>query len=122
MTATLFSNVRIFDGSGSPCSPGEVLVRGAHIIAMACGDECVPRDDATVVDGNGMTLMPGMVEAHAHLTWPSSVGAICAGNLADILLVAGDPTDDVTILQDKASLAAIMKGGCFHKRAAPTQH
>jgi len=40
----------------------------------------------------------------------------------DILLVTGDPTEDVTILQDKANLAAIMKGGRFHKRPATTQH
>jgi hypothetical protein len=35
--------------------------------------------------------------------------------LADILLVDGDPAQDVTILQDKANLLAIMKGGAFHK-------
>ena len=35
--------------------------------------------------------------------------------LADLLLVDGDPTADVTILQDKANLVAIMKDGKFHK-------
>jgi imidazolonepropionase-like amidohydrolase len=50
------------------------------------------------------------------------VGEIRQGCLADILLVAGDPTEDVTILQDKANLAAIMKGGRFHKRPATTHH
>ncbi len=47
------------------------------------------------------------------------VGEIRAGRLADILLVAGDPTADVTILQNKASLLAIMKGGHFHKPPVP---
>jgi precorrin-6B methylase 1 len=42
------------------------------------------------------------------------------GRLADILLVAGDPTAEVTILQNKASLLAIMKGGAFHKPPAAT--
>jgi imidazolonepropionase-like amidohydrolase len=50
------------------------------------------------------------------------VGEIRQGCLADILLVAGDPTEDITILQDKNNLAAIMKGGRFHKRPAPTLH
>jgi imidazolonepropionase-like amidohydrolase len=50
------------------------------------------------------------------------VGAIRAGCLADILLVTGDPTEDVTILQDKANLATIMKGGRFHTRPAASQH
>jgi imidazolonepropionase-like amidohydrolase len=73
MTATLFSDVRIFDGSGAACFPGEVLVRDEHIVAVARGDEQLPRDGAELIDGKGATLMPGMVEAHAHLTWPSSV-------------------------------------------------
>lgn len=73
MTATLFSDVMIFDGSGDPLFPGEVLVRGNRIEGVARGDERLPRDGVTVIEGRGRTLMPGMVEAHAHLTWPSSV-------------------------------------------------
>ena len=42
------------------------------------------------------------------------LGQIRPGYLADILIVDGDPTQDVTILQDKARLTAIMKGGRFH--------
>jgi len=48
------------------------------------------------------------------------VGQIRRGYLADILLVEGDPTHDVRILQDRTNLAAIMKGGHFHK--APARH
>jgi imidazolonepropionase-like amidohydrolase len=50
-----------------------VLVRGNRIEAVAKGDERLPRDGASEIDGAGRTLMPGMVEAHAHLTWPSNV-------------------------------------------------
>ena len=73
MTGTLFTKVRIFDGSGSDCFPGEVLVRGERIEAVARGGERLSRDGVAVIDGSGATLMPGMVEAHAHLTWPSSI-------------------------------------------------
>ena len=45
------------------------------------------------------------------------LGQIKAGYLADMLLVKGDPTTDVKLLQDRASLAAIMKDGNFHKGA-----
>lgn len=69
----LFTDVRIFDGSGAPLFPGEVLVDGDRIAAVARGDERLPRDGATLIEGRGRTLMPGMVEAHAHLTWPSNV-------------------------------------------------
>ena len=37
------------------------------------------------------------------------------GALADLLLVDGDPLDDVSILQERARLFAIMKDGVFHK-------
>ena len=43
------------------------------------------------------------------------VGEIRPGMLADILLVDGDPTSDVTVLEDKTNLLTIMKGGRFHK-------
>ena len=34
-----------------------------------------------LIDGQGLTLMPGLVEAHAHLTLPSSVDRIVATSL-----------------------------------------
>jgi len=43
------------------------------------------------------------------------VGLIKQGYLADLLLVDGDPTQDVRVLQDKNKLTAIMKDGKFHK-------
>jgi len=73
MTGTLFADVMIFDGSGAPLFPGEVLVRGERIEAVARGDERLPREGVAVIEGKGRTLMPGMVEAHGHLTWPTSV-------------------------------------------------
>ncbi|MBU6394155.1 MAG: amidohydrolase family protein [Sphingomonadales bacterium] len=73
MSGTLFTDVMIFDGSGAARFPGEVLVRGERIEAVARGDERLPREGAAVVEGKGHTLMPGMVEAHGHLTWPTNV-------------------------------------------------
>ena len=73
MTDIIFTNVMIFDGSGAPLFPGEVLVRGNEIAAVARGDEKLDRAAASIVEGEGQVLMPGLVEGHAHLTWPSSV-------------------------------------------------
>jgi len=44
-----------------------------------------------------------------------NLGQIKQGYLADLLLVNGDPTQDVSILQDRDNLIAIMKDGDFHK-------
>lgn len=73
MNRTLFTDVAIFDGSGAAPFPGEVLVESERISAVGRGDERLAREGAEIIDCGGMTLMPGMVEAHAHLTWPSSV-------------------------------------------------
>lgn len=45
------------------------------------------------------------------------LGLLKAGYLADLLMVKGDPTSDVKLLQDRANLAAIIKDGSFHKGA-----
>jgi imidazolonepropionase-like amidohydrolase len=71
--AVLFENVSIFDGTGAERFPGSVLVRGNRIDQVRAGSEPIEAGGATVVDGRGHTLMPGMVEGHAHLTWPSSI-------------------------------------------------
>ena len=70
MTARLFKNVMIFDGSGRAPFPGEVLVRGNRIGKVAEGVSQIGRDDAAeVIDGQGMTLMPGMTEGHCHISF-----------------------------------------------------
>lgn len=80
MPAVLFTNVRIFDGSGRAPFAGEVLVEGNRIASVStAGGNQRPSADATVIDGNGATLMPGLTEAHAHLSWPSSVEKFVPG-------------------------------------------
>jgi len=46
------------------------------------------------------------------------VGLLRPGYLADVLVVRGEPTQDVSVLQDTGNLLAIMQNGAFHKLAA----
>src|SRR6202011_1364749 len=39
------------------------------------------------------------------------IGTIEKGKLADLIVVAGDPLDDVAVLQDPARIALVLKGG-----------
>lgn len=43
------------------------------------------------------------------------VGLVKAGYLADLLLIEGDPTQDVTVMQDTSRITMIMQGGRIHK-------
>lgn len=58
----------LIDGSGGPPRPDAVvLVRGDKIIAV--GNECdiaIP-PGAKVIDANGFTVMPGLIDTHVHL-------------------------------------------------------
>jgi imidazolonepropionase-like amidohydrolase len=73
MSRIHFTNVQVFDGSGAPRFPASVTVEGGRITGIFRGDVPPPAATDTVIDGHGRTLMPGLVESHAHLTWPSSV-------------------------------------------------
>jgi imidazolonepropionase-like amidohydrolase len=67
MEKTLFKNVSILDCSGADPYAGEVLVQGNRIAAVS--KTPLAADGARVVDGGGATLMPGLVEAHSHLSF-----------------------------------------------------
>ncbi|WP_327434182.1 amidohydrolase family protein [Streptomyces sp. NBC_01236] len=73
MTATLFTDVRVFDGTGRDPFPAEVLVEGNRITALAPNIPAGQRRSARVIDGGGGTLLPGIVDAHAHLGFGSTV-------------------------------------------------
>src|SRR5688572_13902849 len=65
-SATLFQNVRIFDGKGvSLSAPSNVLIRG-NIIERISTKPIAAEPGVTVIAGNGRTLMPGLIDAHWH--------------------------------------------------------
>lgn len=87
--ATLFQNVRIFDGkSPQLSSPTDVLVRGNVIerIAAAGGADTKAR----VVAGGGRVLMPGLIDMHWHamLVRPTPAQAL-ASDAGYLNLLAG---------------------------------
>ncbi|MGC3980634.1 MAG: amidohydrolase family protein [Steroidobacteraceae bacterium] len=73
MSLTLFTNVRIFDGTGMDLFPGEVLVEGNRIKAVSKAGERIDRTGAEIIDGGGATLTPGLIESHAHLGFGATV-------------------------------------------------
>jgi imidazolonepropionase-like amidohydrolase len=76
MARTVFTGGQVFDGTGSAAFPGEVVLDGNRIVEVRQGYHPDLHDGHTVVDVAGRTVMPGMVESHAHLTFPSAVGHI----------------------------------------------
>lgn len=80
MAGIIFTNVRVFDGSGSAPFPSQVRVEGNRIAALAAPSAAsLALAGDALYDCGGRTLMPGLVEAHAHLSWPSSVEKLVPG-------------------------------------------
>jgi len=70
MNARLFTNIIVFDGSGTDPFPGEVLVEGNRIATVAHGTSRIPKQNGVeLIDGRGACLMPGLVEAHGHISF-----------------------------------------------------
>jgi len=76
MARTVFTGGQVFDGTGSAAFPGEVVVEGDRVVEVRQGHHPDLHVGDSVVDVAGHTVMPGMVESHAHLTFPSAVGHI----------------------------------------------
>lgn len=93
--ATLFQNVRIFDGTGSTLSaPSHVLVRG-NLIARISPTPIAVEAGTTVIAGGGRTLMPGLMDMHWHaLLVRSTPAQSLFGNFGFNYLTAGAEATD----------------------------
>jgi imidazolonepropionase-like amidohydrolase len=93
--ATLFQNVRIFDGVGSSLSaPSNVLVKG-NIIERIATDAIAAEPGTLVINGGGRTLMPGLIDVHWHamLIRPTATESIF-GDVGYNNILAGDEAAD----------------------------
>ena len=88
--ATLFKNVRIFDGKSTALSaPSDVLVRG-NVIERISTAPIAANSGVTVIAGGGRTLMPGLSDMHWHAMLVRATPAIMLGSdLGYTTLLAG---------------------------------
>lgn len=95
---TLFTNANlVLDGFAELQKSFEVMVQGNRILAVSSTP--LNREDASVIDVGGRTLMPGLIDAHAHITglslspkniaYPASEIAIAAANYLRASLMDG---------------------------------
>ena len=86
---TLLQNVQVFDGRSAVLSgPRHVLVRGEIIERISAEPMAAPAG-ATVVDGQGRTLMPGLIDSHWHTMLAApSMAVTLEGDLGYLTLLA----------------------------------
>jgi imidazolonepropionase-like amidohydrolase len=111
----LITNVNVWDGTSDGLKPGmNVLVEGNLIKTVEGGAVNAP--GATVIDGGGRTLMPGLIDSHSHLnvvadgglkeleaaTWDRT-GALAASTAREML------SDGFTTVRDMGGMASGLK-------------
>ncbi|MGA9444519.1 MAG: amidohydrolase family protein [Methyloceanibacter sp.] len=96
---TLFANVNVFDGVHDKLiMNANVLVEG-NLIKTVSTDP-ISADGATVIDGGGRTLMPGLADTHVHLAFPT---------LPALNVLTGDSNYN-TLRSAKDAEAMLMRG------------
>ncbi len=63
----LLDNVRVIIGDGSVLESGALLVDGGRISAVGLRSEIEPELNVEVIDLSGKTIMPALIDSHAHL-------------------------------------------------------
>lgn len=101
MKNKVFTNVNVFDGTNKKLYPAEVLISGNRIKFIAKGKGKISREGAEVFDGNGNTLMPGLVNTHSHITY---------NNGADLVQLACKPPEE-TILNAARNAKLMLEHG-----------
>ena len=59
---TLFTGGVVFDGSGAPPAPGDVVIEDGRIVEVGSG-----LDGDVAVDTRGQAVLPGLVDCHVHV-------------------------------------------------------
>jgi imidazolonepropionase-like amidohydrolase len=73
-TVLAIRDVNVWDGTGAPSVPDRtVLVRGDRIAEIGPSADVTIPAGATVVDGGGRFLIPGLVDMHVHALWDPQV-------------------------------------------------
>lgn len=87
-------NVRVLDFSGPSPSitpQATVHIEGDRIKAISVGASEPPQSDQTTIDGQGMTLIPGLYDMHVHIWDQAELSAYLAYGITTVRNMSGMP-------------------------------
>jgi imidazolonepropionase-like amidohydrolase len=99
---TALTNVRVFDGTGLQ-PPGTVVIDCGLIGADAGG--------ARIIDGHGGVLLPGLIDAHIHLSGTETLERLSAFGITTALDMGTWPAELVDSLRGRGGLTDIRSAG-----------
>jgi len=78
-TAWAITNARIVPVSGPVIAQGTIVIRDGVIAAVGPADRTTPPADARRVDGTGLTVYPGLIDAASNLGVPAPRNQLAGG-------------------------------------------
>jgi imidazolonepropionase-like amidohydrolase len=95
-------DVTIIDVETGTSRPDQtVIVAGETIETIAASREVGIPGGTPVIDGRGLYLMPGLVDAHVHFFDPEVFGRLMVANGVLLVRDTGMPTEEVLPLRDE---------------------
>ena len=94
---TLFKNVKIFDGTNEKLIEGKDVLVVNNIIREVAPNIDAP-DSVIIIDGKGRTLMPGVIEAHGHMSFPVPLDMLLGD--ADLLYIGAKASENAAYFMD----------------------
>jgi len=139
----VITGAQIADGSGGPLRPANVRVAGDTIVDVGAVGAVTPGAGETVVDGTGLVLAPGFIDAHNHSTEglekePAAITQVSQGittlavgqdgsspwPLAGYIgrLRANPPAVNVVVLAGHATIRQQVMGADYKRKARPAEN
>jgi len=102
--------VRVIDGlAEQPLESRDVIVDDDRITAVVPHGSPIDAGTARVIDGRGRTLLPGLIDAHAHYTFDPTEGSL--------QVIAGRPDDEI-LARAEGHAAVALRAGITTARGA----
>jgi len=113
---TLFTNVNVFNGTDNKLYEGCSVLVEKNLIKEWCSKSDKAEKDTIVIDGQGKTLMPGLIDSHTHMNvmesgglkeWEAStwerIGALAAATAQDMFY------EGFTTIRDMGGMSSGLK-------------
>ena len=138
--AFVVTGAQLADGTGGALRAGAVRVEGDTITAVGA---VTPRPDEIVVDGTGLVLAPGFIDAHNHsteglLNEPAAITQVSQGITTLAVgqdgsspwplpgyvarLRADPPAVNVVVLAGHATIRRLVMGDDYKRTSLPAEH
>ena len=101
----LIRGARVIDGmGGSPTAPQDVLLRGGRIARIGAAGTVRASQGTRIIEAAGQTLLPGLIDLHAHFDGANVAGPSPAFLYYGVLTIrdVGSPRTRAVSMQERA--------------------